>query len=152
MQRQKDEIEKWKKDLAESEKKIEQYKKVLMKGQAKIKDQQGMIDRLNQENNELKEKPAAATPVPKGKFLQSNFNVPFRPLGSRKFLAGPFALEWWSLSDESELRFKSLKSQFELTKTRLEKELADAKKENTELQKKVSRFGKLKRKECFRSD
>ncbi len=48
--------EKWKKDVAESEKKLEQFKKVLMKSQAKIREQQSQIEKLN---NELKDKPAA---------------------------------------------------------------------------------------------
>ena len=37
------------------------------------------------------------------------------------------------VTEENELRFSTLKSQFEVTKTRLEKELADARKENAEL-------------------
>ena len=42
------------------------------------------------------------------------------------------------ISEESDLRFNSLKSQFDATKSRLEKELSEAKKENAELQQKVS--------------
>lgn len=42
------------------------------------------------------------------------------------------------ISEESDLRFNSLKSQFDANKSRLEKELTEAKKENAELQQKVS--------------
>lgn len=58
----KDGEEKLKKDVADSEKKINQYKMVLVKGQNKIKDQQGQIEKLGKENQELKDKSSAGGP------------------------------------------------------------------------------------------
>lgn len=146
----KDGEEKLKKDVADSEKKINQYKMVLVKGQNKIKDQQGQIEKLGKQieklgkdNQELKDKSSAGGPS-KGIYFAICFLIYSKSFGFHSKLN--FMV--MSISEESDLRFNSLKSQFDATRSRLEKELAEAKKENAELQQKVS-FALCKLKAIF---
>ncbi len=50
----------------------------------------------------------------------------------------------WYFPDESEKKMAAMKSQFEANKTRLETDLADARRENAELQQKVLGLLRLK--------